>query len=421
MSRVIVIAAALSAACAGQAGLTLAQLQQMALARNPTLQQAQDAAAAAAGEARQAGMWPNPTVGYQGEQIRGGAFQGGEQGAFVQQTIPLGGKLQAAQAAARAREQGRRAELAAQRQAVRTAVALAYYDALAAARALTLRGQGLTLAEDAATTTAQMANVGQADQPDEARAAIAVETAQAAQAAARAAVHAAWARLAAVVGDPGLIPQPLAGHLAPGPAALDTAGYVERLLTQSPALAAARSGVAAAEAELAAARKRPIPDLELRGGVEDNRELQANGRAAGAQAFASAGVALPLFNRNQGGVAAAVARLAGARAEVTRLRLALRAEAAPVLARYRAAAQAAAAYARMLPQAERAEHMLDMDYWDMTAGYPEVLAARRRRLALQRAQARTLRELWRSDATLRGMLLTAGLRPAEDGMTQGMR
>src|ERR1700758_1282329 len=74
-------------------GVTLEELQQMALTSNPTLGQAKAGVRAAAGRARQAGLWPNPSVGYTGEEIRGGSFGGGQQGAFVQQNIILGGKL----------------------------------------------------------------------------------------------------------------------------------------------------------------------------------------------------------------------------------------------------------------------------------------------------------------------------------------
>jgi cobalt-zinc-cadmium efflux system outer membrane protein len=74
-------------------GVTLEQLQQTALANNPTLRQAKAGVRAAAGRTRQAGLWPNPTVGYTGEEIRGGSFGGGQQGVFVQQNVILGGKL----------------------------------------------------------------------------------------------------------------------------------------------------------------------------------------------------------------------------------------------------------------------------------------------------------------------------------------
>jgi cobalt-zinc-cadmium efflux system outer membrane protein len=47
--------------------MTLDQLQQMALTNNPTLRQAKAGVTAAEGLTRQAGLWPNPTVGYVGE------------------------------------------------------------------------------------------------------------------------------------------------------------------------------------------------------------------------------------------------------------------------------------------------------------------------------------------------------------------
>src|ERR1700676_4626713 len=73
--------------------ITLEELQQMALQNNPTFAQSAANIQAAEGRKKQSGLYPNPTVGYQGEQIRGGSFHGGEQGFFVQQDIVLGGKL----------------------------------------------------------------------------------------------------------------------------------------------------------------------------------------------------------------------------------------------------------------------------------------------------------------------------------------
>ena len=75
------------------AALTLDELLASARTHNPTLQAAQAAIAENAGRAKQAGLWPNLVLGYEGDQIRGGSYGGGEQGAFLQQTIPLGGKL----------------------------------------------------------------------------------------------------------------------------------------------------------------------------------------------------------------------------------------------------------------------------------------------------------------------------------------
>ena len=71
----------------------LQDFERLALATNPTLRQANAVMKQSAAQARQAGLYPNSVVGYQGEQIRGGSFGGGEQGGFVQQRFVLGGKL----------------------------------------------------------------------------------------------------------------------------------------------------------------------------------------------------------------------------------------------------------------------------------------------------------------------------------------
>src|ERR1700691_6349928 len=62
------------AARSTEPGLTLEQLQEMALANNPTLAQAKTGVESAAGRLRQAGLWPHPTIGYSGGGNRGGSF-----------------------------------------------------------------------------------------------------------------------------------------------------------------------------------------------------------------------------------------------------------------------------------------------------------------------------------------------------------
>ena len=147
-------------------GLTLEQLQQMALANNPTLGQAKAGVNAAAGRTRQAGLWPNPTVGYIGEEIRGGSFGGGQQGVFFQQNIVLGGKLGLDRKIFA--EEGKQAEAEAEEQRLRVenGVRIAFYQALAAQRMVEVRNNLSALADDAVETTRQLFNVGQADQPD---------------------------------------------------------------------------------------------------------------------------------------------------------------------------------------------------------------------------------------------------------------
>src|SRR6266702_677982 len=145
---------------------TLELLQQLAVDHNPTLKQAQAEIHAAEGRKRQAGLYPNPTVGYLGEQISGGSQRGGEQGGFIQQDIVLGGKLAAAQ---RVSEQDRlqaEAERGEQWLRVQNAVAMAYYQSLGAQETVAIRERLVKLAQDASATARQLFNVGQADEPD---------------------------------------------------------------------------------------------------------------------------------------------------------------------------------------------------------------------------------------------------------------
>jgi outer membrane protein, heavy metal efflux system len=54
--------------------LGFADLEPMALEHNPTLGQAEAAVRAAEGRRLQAGLYPNPIVGYQGEELSTRAF-----------------------------------------------------------------------------------------------------------------------------------------------------------------------------------------------------------------------------------------------------------------------------------------------------------------------------------------------------------
>src|SRR5690242_12538349 len=51
----------------GQATISLEELERMALANNPTVAQAEAAIRSAEGRRKQAGLWPNPIIGYEAD------------------------------------------------------------------------------------------------------------------------------------------------------------------------------------------------------------------------------------------------------------------------------------------------------------------------------------------------------------------
>src|SRR5438067_12932358 len=111
----------------------------MASHHSPPFRQSGANSPAAEGRKKQSGLYPDPTVSYQGEQIRGGSFHGGEQGFFVQQDIVLGGKLGLNRKIFD--QEFKQAETEAEEQKMRvvTNVRMSYIQSLAAQQMLELR------------------------------------------------------------------------------------------------------------------------------------------------------------------------------------------------------------------------------------------------------------------------------------------
>src|SRR5437660_4183736 len=256
----------------GQKMITLEELQQMALENNPTFAQSAANIQAAEGRKKQSGLYPNPTVGYQGEQIRGGSFHGGEQGFFVQQDIGLGGKLGLNRKIFDHELKQAETEGEEQRLRVVTNVRMSYIQALAAQQMLELRHNLSKLADDAVETSHQLANVGQADAPDVLESEVEAQQAQLAVTMAEQNQQRVWKALAAVVGNPRLPLMKLEGKLEDTPP-VNADELAETIVNESPAVRIAELGVKRAEAALARAKREPIPDLQLRGGMQQNGEL----------------------------------------------------------------------------------------------------------------------------------------------------
>jgi len=389
---------------------TLEQLQQSAIEHNPTLKQSQAEIRAAEGRKRQAGLYPNPTVGYLGEQISGGSQRGGEHGGFIQQDIVLGGKLGAAR---RVSEQERRqaeAESGEQLLRVQNSIAMAYYQSLAAQETVAVRETLLKLAQDALITARQLLNVGQADEPDVLQTEVEAGQQELALVSAQQRQQMLWRSLGAVIGQPNLPFGNLAGSLEELPE-VDTQRGLDNILQNSPAVKIANLSFARAQAELDRAKREPIPDLQLRAGVQQNRELlETSGRPVGLQGFAEVGVRIPLFNRNQGNVQAARANIERADLEQQRVQLLLRERSSSVFQNYLTAKAGVERYRKqMIPQAEKAYQLYLNRYRKMAAAYPQVLIAQRTLFQLKTDYIASLENLWVSTVTLKGFLLTDGL------------
>lgn len=399
--------------------MKLEDLEAMALQRNPTLAQADAAIRAAEGRQRQAGLFPNPVAGYFIEEF---AFrrpgETAEHGAFIEQTIPLGGKLSKARNVfARERDQAV-IQAEAQRLRITNSIRLLYLATLGAQRLVELRDDLSQLAREAVAITRELANVGQADRPDQLEIEIEAERAEIEFLNAQNDWLRSWQTLAAMVGNPALPAARLAGNPDDDLAPLNEAQLLDTLLQQSPEIRVARAGVERARAVVVRERAERVPDLFLRGGLGYNYERfepvfpSVAGQRKGLEGRFEAGINVPIFNRNQGGIAAAEAELAIAERDLERLQLVLRSRFTSSFREYRNAQQLVERYrTQVIPRAREAYQTYLTNFRQMAAAYPQVLIAQRTLFQVEVEYAKALVQLRERAIGLRGFLLEGGLDP----------
>ncbi|HEV2663337.1 MAG TPA: TolC family protein [Blastocatellia bacterium] len=397
--------------------LRLEDLERMALQNNPTVGQAEAAVRAAEGRRVQAGLMPNPIIGYLGEELSARAFdQKSEHYVFAEQEVPLGGKLKKSRDVfVRERAQAQ-AEAAAQKQRVLNAVRTLYYEALGAQRLVEVRGDLAKLASEAVEVTGELFNTGAADRPDLLAIQVEARRARLDLIMAENELDQIWRQIAAVVGDPFLKPARLVGDLEQGLPALDQEQLLVTLLRESPEVKRAQAGVERARASLARSKAEPTPNLFLRGGIGYSTELletfppQPPGRRTGPEAFAEIGLRIPLFNRNQGAIAQAAAELDFAEREARRVDLTLRARTAAAFRAYRNALSVVTEYReQIVPRARQAYELYLASFSQMAAAYPQALIAQRTFFQTQAEYVRALVDVWRNATQLQGFMLTGAL------------
>ena len=399
--------------------ITLSELEQLALQNNPTTTAAAAGIDAARGQTRQAGAWPNPVIGYSSQEIKTGTLDiQGEYGFFVEQTIPLGGKLRLSRNVFQKTIDQAEAVRDLQRLRILSSVRETFYSVLLTERRIEVQERLAALASEAVGVTAQLFNVGAADRPDYLEIEIEAQRVQLRLNRAKNELVALRQQLAAVTGVREIAGRQVAGSIDTAIPELQREQAIRALLEQSPELRAARAQLERARAVTIRARREPYPDLFLRGGGAYNRERGGDtGRPFGWEGTFEAGVSVPIFNRNVGGIATARADETREQAEVTRLELSLQARAESEFATYLTSLRASETYrAEILPRAEEAYRLYLTRYRQMAAAYPQVLVAQRTLFEMSTEYLESLNEAWRAAMRLQGFLAGEGLdAPARSG------
>lgn len=363
---------AASVVAAGNApSLSLADLQRIAAENSPVLRRARADADAAYGQVIQAGLYPNPTIGYQVDQVQPNLqvqpdLQGppgtigngaGQQGGFVNQLIKTAGKLSLARAVAgfdyiNALVAVRRAEVD-----VLSAVRTQHFAVLVAEQGVGVNRSLLKLADEVYALQLRLVASGEAAGYEPLQLYAQAEQARNSLTQAEVAYLAAWKQLAAATGRPELPPTPLAGSATAPPPDFSYELLKARVLDRHTELLTARNTIAQAQTNLTYQRRLVIPD------VETNQYHQYDNLAQVYQFGLQIGVKVPLFDRNQGNIRQAAARIARSGADLSAVENDLLGRLAEAFGRYETNVIIAARYRdKILPNLVRAYQAIGRRY-----------------------------------------------------------
>jgi outer membrane protein, heavy metal efflux system len=293
--------------------LTLTDLQALAKEHSPTLLKAAAAVEAAQGEMIQAGLPPNPSIGYQADQVQPGpgpTHNAGQQGAYFHQLIKTAGKLHLAQAVAgidylNAQVASRRAQVD-----LATQVRTSYFALLVARENRSISRSLVQLTDEVYQLQLKQVGGGVAAAYEPLQLYVLAVQARNNFVLAENRYRAAWQQLTAALGTPDLCPQQLAGRADAGPPDFHQDLLRKQMLEVHTDVLTAQNNILQAEYSLRLAIVTVIPDLQT-GFV-----VQHDNAAGNDQFNVQVGFDLPIWNCNQGNIRQARGQLARANAEL---------------------------------------------------------------------------------------------------------
>ncbi|MEZ6056364.1 MAG: TolC family protein [Planctomycetaceae bacterium] len=389
------------------AGWTLAQLESLALAQHPAIQEASASAHKVAGYHDQVGTRPNPVVGYNATQL---ADAGTDQHvAFVEQELVMGGKLALNQNVLSQEMQSQLWEVETQRYRVLTDVRQKFYEALAAQRRWEMATEFREIAAKGAEIAQLRVDAKEGSMTEVLQAEILRQQVEIQRQQAEAAYRGAWKQLMAATGQPASNPESLDGVLPGASEVPQWESVTSNVLASSPELQGARSRVSRARANIERQDVQAIPNVAV---------MLAAGRDNGTgsnMVNAQFGLPLPIFNRNEGNISAANAELCRASQEVRRLELAIQSRIAEAAQNYESALAAVTQYDQeILPRAERTLKLTEEAYAAGEFDFLQVLIVRRTYFEANLDAITAKTQLARAGAYLDGMVLSGGLDTASD-------
>jgi outer membrane protein, heavy metal efflux system len=389
----------------GVASLDLESLEAIAMANNPSVAEQQALVDSLRGRWVQAGLKPNPTLGFSGQQL----FSQGQAeqiGIFAGQRIVRSEKLAADQQIVCREMDIALQKLAAQQRRVLTDVRLRYFEVLIAQRRRQVTDELVKIAGESLKKTNSLLEAELGTKIDVLRSTVELQETDLQHVTAQNQLMSAWRQLAAVVGQPDLPLHTVHGNIDPE-TDLDEDSLTQQLLIESPEIAAMVAQRQRAQAQLHRAMVEPLPDIDIESVVQHDNGIN------GADANLQVTLPIPFRNRNQGAIAEARMQLAAAQYAQRKIELSLQERLATVWQRYESALAQVKGFKQpegILNNSRKTLELIRKAYDAGEIGSLELITAQRvySQTSLQYLVA--LSEYWSSKIELEGQLLKGSLQ-----------
>ncbi|MDQ7014573.1 MAG: TolC family protein [Planctomycetota bacterium] len=371
------------------------------IANTPGLRRAGYRVDIAAGRVLQAGLYPNPSFAFDAEGLGADAGAGGETIYRVEQEIVLGGKLGKARAVAEADRLAAQAGFVAEEFDVAARVSNAYFAAVAARERQQSRQEMLDLSRRLFEAVSAQVEAGSATEADRLRAEVVREQAEIEFETARLDATTARRLLGTVIGMEGPVTLALSTPPDELPSFPDRDSILAMALETNSRVSLAKIAIERAGRAHELAKAEAVPNLIASIGPRfsdiDNETTLDIGL----------GVEIPLFDRNQGNIHAALAERLSSAAQLREVQLQLIGEVGEAWAAYESARLTIGRYReQLLPKADRTLDLTRQAYERGKVGYLRLLDAQQVVIESNIAYINALARLQRSAALLRQLAQT---------------
>jgi cobalt-zinc-cadmium efflux system outer membrane protein len=383
-------------------GATLEGLLSLAFANNPAIKELAATTQIAAGYRTQVGLYANPMLGYQGQQL---ADAGTDQHLlFVQQQIITGDKRALNRAVLNEAVRAQVQELEAQKLRVATDIKTAYYDSLRIQEQLASIDQFFELLKQGVNAAEKRMQAGEGSKIDLLQTQVQLKQLELDRRQLSASLSARLREIVALAGMPNIQLQAVAGELPKLPANQDWKAVEDGLVATSPEYAAAQARIRQASAAIRRQESQPLPNLNVQFGAGVDNSTDSG------MMNVQVGAPIPVFNKNQGNIAAARAEYCRAVQEAQRIDNAIRARLAIASGDYARAAEAVDMYlSELLPAAQETLDLAEGAYRAGEQDFIQLLVTRRTYFDTNLAYIAARAQLATAQAQIDGYMLTGAL------------